>query len=121
LAYAVLRQGEVPQARQLFKEGIQSTQKAGLTIASVFAVEGLASLNANYGGPARAAQLFAWADAMREKMGDRRPSIEQAAVERDLEVIHSQLNDSEFARFSTDGQMLTFEEGVALALQETHA
>jgi predicted ATPase len=121
IAYAVLRQGNVPQARQLFNEGIQSTQKAGLMIASVFAVEGLASLNANYGGPARAAQLFAWADAMREKMGDRRPSIEQAAVERDLDVIHSQLDDSEFVRVSAEGQGLTIEEAVALALQEIHA
>jgi hypothetical protein len=58
---------------------------------------------------------------MREKMGDRRPSIEQAAVERDLDVIHSQLDDSEFVRVSAEGQGLTIEEAVALALQEIHA
>jgi hypothetical protein len=39
-------------------------------------------------------------------------------VERDLEVIHTKLNDSDFARLSTEGGRLTVDEAVALALEE---
>ena len=118
MAYAVLRQGQVQQAREMFREGIQSTQKAGLTIALVFAIEGLASLHVNQDQPERAACLFAWADAMREQIGDHRPPIEQASVERDLAVIHSKMDDTEFAKLSAEGCTMTVEQVIALALEE---
>jgi predicted ATPase len=118
MAYALLRQGELQRARQLFEDGIRGMQKADLVIGLVFAGEGLASLYVNQGQAERAAQLFAWADAMRTKIGDPRPPVEQASVERDLEVIHSRLNDSDFASLSTEAQSLTVEEAVALALEE---
>jgi len=84
----------------------------------VYAVEGLASLNVNQEQAERAARLYAWTDGIREKIGDHRPPIEQASVERDLEVIHSKLNASDFARLSTEGQNMTVDEAVALALEE---
>jgi tetratricopeptide (TPR) repeat protein len=120
IPYVLLRQGDFPLAYALFAESIHNTHKAGLTIALVFAVEGIASLSVAQNHPERAAQLFAWADAMREKIGDQRPPIEQASVERDLEVLRSQLNDSDFARLTAKGQRLTVEEAVAFALQEPH-
>jgi Tfp pilus assembly protein PilF len=87
MAYVVLRQGDFPRARILFEESIRQTQKAGLIIASVYAIEGLASLYTNQGQVERAARLFTWADSLREKIGDQRPPVEQASVERDLAVI----------------------------------
>jgi hypothetical protein len=39
-------------------------------------------------------------------------------VERDLEVIHSRLDDSDFARLWAEGQSMTVDEAVALALEE---
>ncbi len=118
MGYAVLRQGDLPKARDLFADGIRGLQKADLLIGLVFAVEGLASLYVKEGGTGRAAHLFAWADAMRSRLADPRPPIEQASVERDLGVIHSRLNDSEFARLSAEGQRLSVEAAVALALEE---
>ena len=41
-------------------------------------------------------------DVVRVKIGDHRPPVEQTSVERDLEAIHSQLTDSDFAALSTD-------------------
>ncbi len=120
LAYAVLRQGDIQKARALFADNIQGTQKANLTIALVYSVEGIASLYVNQTHLERATRLFAWADAMRDEIGDHRPPIEQASVERDLEVLRSQLNDSDFARLTAEGQRLTMEEAVTLALQELH-
>jgi hypothetical protein len=90
-----------------------------MTIALVFAIEGLVSLNVNQGQFERAAQLFAWADVMRAKIGDPRPPIEQAAVERDLAIVQSKLIDSDFANLSAEGKLMTVEEAVVLALRET--
>jgi hypothetical protein len=66
----------------------------------------------------RAARLFAWTDAMREKLADPRPPVEQAYVQRDLETIHSRLIDADLSRLCAEGQKLTVDEAVALALQE---
>ena len=76
------------------------------------------TLPVNQGQAERAARLFAWADAMREEIRDPRPPVELASVKRDLEVIHSRLNDSYFARLSTERQRLTVDEAVGLALEE---
>ncbi len=118
LAYVVLRQGDIVQVRELFRFSIQRFQKANMTIGLVYAIEGLASLNVNQGQLKRAAQLFAWADAVRNKIGDHRPPVEQDSIERDLAVIHSRLNDSDFARLSTEGQAMTVEKAVAFVLEE---
>ncbi len=120
LAYTVLRQGNLQQAREMFEDGIRGMQKADLVIGLVFAIEGLASLHVNQGQLKRAVQLFAWAEMMRDKIGDHRPPVEQASVERDLEVIHSRLNDAEFVMLTAEGRRLAIEEAVALALQEVH-
>ena len=92
-------------------------QKADLMIGLVFAMEGLASLHVNQGQAERAAQLFAWADAMREKMGDPRPPVEQASVESDLAVIHSKLTIHEFTHLSAEGRTMTMEQAIELALK----
>ena len=65
-------------------------------------------------------KLWHWpnSSAMREKIGDPRPPVEQASVERYLEVIHSGMNDSDLARLWAEGQGLTVDEAVTLALKE---
>ena len=118
MAYAVLREGEIQQAHEMFRESIHRTRKADLMIATVYTIEGLASLNVNQGQPERAARLFAWADAMREKIGDQRPPIEQESVEGDLAVIHSKLNNTDVERLSVEGKAMTVDEAIALALEK---
>jgi len=53
---------------------------------------------------------------MRGKMGDPRPPVEQASVERDLEVIHSQLDNTIFERLWAEGDTLTMEQAIKIAL-----
>jgi predicted ATPase/class 3 adenylate cyclase len=118
IAYVVLRQGEYEEAKKMFRVCVQQFQKANNTIALIYAMEGLASLNVNQGQAERATQLFAWADAMREKIGDHRPPVEQASVERDLVVIHSKLDDTAYAKAYAEGKGLTIEDVGALALEE---
>lgn len=118
MAYAVLRQGDIQRAREIFKTSIRDTQKADLLIGLVYALEGMASLNINQDQLECATQLFVWADATREKIGDHRPPVEQASVEKDLAIIHSQLNDDEFESLSAEGSIMTKEQAIALALEE---
>ena len=118
IAYIVLRQGDFQEAKEMFRSCIQQFQKANNTIALIYAMEGLGSMNVEQGKAERAVLLFAWADAMRERIGDHRPPVEQASVDSDLAVIHSKLSDSDFATLSTEGQAMTVEEAVTLALEE---
>ena len=118
MAYTFLQEGEIQQARQLFEECIQRAYKADRMINLVFAVEGLTSLHVNQHQPERAARLFAWADATREKLGNQRPLAEQASVDRDLAVIHSALNDYEIEKLSTAGREMTTEQAITLAMEE---
>ena len=83
---------------------------------SSYTMEGLASLHVNQGQPERAIRLFAWTDAMREKMGDHRPPVEQRSVERDLAIIHSKVDDAEFANLVAEGRAMTMEQAIQLAL-----
>ena len=55
---------------------------------------------------------------MREKIGDPRPPVEQASVERDLAVIHSKIDDTEFIRLSANGHTMTVEQAIALASED---
>jgi tetratricopeptide (TPR) repeat protein len=118
MAYTLLREGVIRQARELFEECIQRAYKADWTINLVFAVEGLASLNVNQGQSERAVRLFAWTDEMRDKIGDHRPPVEQASVEKDLAVIHSKMDDIEFTYLSAEGHAMTVEQAIGLALEE---
>jgi predicted ATPase/class 3 adenylate cyclase len=115
-AYVVLRQGDIQKARAIFEDNI--INQAGLTIALVYNIEGLASLYVHENQFTRAVQLFAWSDAMRDEIGDPRPPIEQTSVENDLAVIHSKLDDTEFTRLSAEGLTMTVEQAIALALEE---
>lgn len=90
-----------------------------MVIGLVYTVEGLASLYTHQEGSERAVQLFAWANVMREKIGDHRPPVEQASVDRDLAVLRSQLDDSTFERLWREGGRLTQDQAIMLALNNT--
>ena len=118
VGYINLREGNLVQAREMFSLSIQQFQKANNLIGIVYAVEGLASLHVKQGQAERAARLFAWADAKREEIGDQRPPIEQASVDRDLAVIRSKLNRDDYAKVSAEGSTMTIEQAIAVALED---
>ncbi|HSG44894.1 MAG TPA: tetratricopeptide repeat protein, partial [Anaerolineales bacterium] len=119
LAYAVLMQGDIQQAKEIFENSIRHFKESGSVIGVVYALEGLASLNVMKSDFLRATQLFAWADAIREKIGDKRPPVEQGSVDKDLEIIHSEMDDVTFDKLWKEGSKLTTEEAIDLAMKET--
>jgi len=117
LAYTILRQGGIENARVLFTDIIQRMYKTNRIDIMVWAIEGVASLHLNRGQFERATRLFAWADAIHEKVDHHRSSVQQASIERDLAVIHAKLDQAEFAKFVEEGRAMTVEQAVAHALE----
>jgi len=76
----------------------------------------LASLAVAEGDPAQAASLFAWTDAAREALINLRPVVEQADVDRDLAIIHTQLDDATFAAAQARGRAMSMDDAIAFAL-----
>ncbi len=118
IAYTFLRQGNIVQAREAFKISLRQAQGGEIVIGVIYTIEGFASLLVNQELASRATCLFAWADAMREKIRDRRPPIEQKSVERDLATIRSHLDDMAFEKAHQTGRTMTTEQAIALAREE---
>ena len=120
LGYIALRQGNQAQASSLLIKAQQGFKESGRKIGVVYALEGLASLTVLQEQPERAVRLFAWADATRETIGDYRPPVEQADVDRDLATIHAQLDEATFVAAQEAGRAMTMDEAIALPLESTH-
>jgi tetratricopeptide (TPR) repeat protein len=117
MAYTALRQGNTAFAKELFEFCIVQFKKANNIIGIVYAVEGLASLHAHQGQYERAVQFYAWADTMREQMGDQRPPLEQQTVDRDLVVTRSQLADTAYQNATIMGSRMTLEQAITIAME----
>jgi predicted ATPase/class 3 adenylate cyclase len=120
LAYSELRLGNQLKARELFKVCMREFQKANAGTGLIFIMEGLASLATDQGQFERAARLFAWADVNRSRGGDLRPPVEQNSVERDLGVIHSQLDETAFTQARSEGSAMILDQALAVALDEPY-
>lgn len=118
LAYTRLRQGDLPKARELLAISARHCQTSGHFIGLVVSIEGLASFYTVQGKFELAVRLFAWADIMRVRAGDRRPPVEQVSVEKDLATLHTHLAEAAYAAFYAQGQSLTSEKIVSLALED---
>jgi predicted ATPase/class 3 adenylate cyclase len=116
LGYLYLRRGEGQNALPFLREALQFFQERRFTASIVFTVEGLAELAVLQGKYEKAARLFAWTEAVREKLDDPRSPVEQASLAGDLAVIHSKVSNSDFARHWIAGQAMNVEEATALAL-----
>ena len=115
--YTALQEDQREEAQSSFAEALRQFAASGQLSGVVASVEGLAALSAWYSEPERAVRLFGWADMMREEIGDHRPPIEQAAVDRDLTTVHSQIDDVAFAAAQAEGQAMSMEQAIAYALE----
>jgi predicted ATPase/DNA-binding SARP family transcriptional activator len=117
LAHIAVRQGNGRQARTLFEESLQKFREAEINNGLAYCMEGLAALAVTQGQPQRSVRLLAWADAIREAIGDSRPAVEQVVVDCDLATIHRSLDEAAFAAAYAEGQRMTMEQAIAYALE----
>ena len=114
--YTGLEQAEY--ARLHYQEALIPYQKGNTRIGVLFTVEGLASLAVCERRWEKATKLFSWASKQREDSREFRPPVEQAAVERDLAILQSQLSEAEFTNFAEEGRAMSIEEAITLALEK---
>ncbi len=118
LGYVYLREGEEDCAQDTFAEVQQRFREMGSKIGVVYALEGLASLAVRQNELERAVRLYAWADAARASIGDQRPFVEQAEVDRDYALIRAQLTAATIATETATGRAMTLEQAVAYAWEQ---
>ena len=82
-----------------------------------FALDKLASLYVLTNKPEVAAHLIGWSDATRKEIGDPRPRVEQADLDRDVTMINAKIGSAAFEVAYNSGRKRTLAEAVALALE----
>jgi tetratricopeptide (TPR) repeat protein len=116
LGYVLLREGIIDEAGHLFRKTALDFQKDAYLIGVIFTLEGIAELAIAVGNPKQAARLIGWAEAARETLGDIRPQLEQANVDKIIAVCLSKMGEVEFSDAFDEGQAMTLDEAVACAL-----
>ncbi len=121
MAYTFAAEGKYQQARKNFEICLrQFGQKDGFDFLTgvVFTIEGLASMHGKTGQLERATRLFAWSDAMREKLNNHRPPIEQADVDIDITTCLAKMGEAAFSDANDEGKKMSLEAAAAYALEE---
>jgi hypothetical protein len=118
LGFVAVHEGNITEAQNLFAETIRNFQNDANENGVVFAMEGMAGLYVPLGKPEHAAQLIGWADAMREKITDRRPLIEQKDVDKIIAACLAKIGQIAFSDAYVEGQKMTLDEAVAYALEK---
>ena len=119
LGYVALHEGNLTEARRFFAESARDFQRDEdpLGIAA-FTSEGLAGLFVAVEQPEVAARLIGWADAIREKIQDTRPLLEQADIDKIITACVLKMGEAAFSYAYDEGQKMTMDEAIALALNE---
>jgi predicted ATPase len=120
LGYLALYRGNITEAQEIFAETMQSFYNDKNEIGVAFNLEGMAGLFAIIGKPEIAAQLIGWSDALRERISDPRPPIEQADVDKTTATCLAKMGEVAFSDAYEEGQKMTLDEAVMYALGENH-
>jgi predicted ATPase len=116
LGYLYTRLGEGENARPYYREALIPYQRSKTRVGVLFTVEGFASLAVCEEQWKKAIKLFSWASKQREDNGELRPPVEQVSVARDLTAIREHLTDMEIARLAAEGNTMTIDQAITLAV-----
>lgn len=114
--YLSLREGKIREAREIFTETALEFQKNNATMGVVFTLEGMAKALVAIGSPIIAAQLIGWSDAARKEISNARPLLEQRDLDNVVAECIYNMSEVAFADAYVEGQKLTIDGAVALAL-----
>ena len=106
--------GDYAGSTALLKEGLKLSHEIGNTYLIAAGLTGLASIQRQ---PHRAEQLLAAARAAFERSGEFIEPIYRAEHERAENKICDVLDVQDFAKFSEEGQSMTVDQAIALALE----
>jgi len=117
LGHLLSRQGDIIQARDILAKTVQEFYRDNSEIGIAFTLEGVSGVYAAQNKPEHAARLIGWADAIRKKVSDERPALEQADVDKIIDVCLAQMGEVAFSDAYDEGQKMTLDQVVALALK----
>jgi tetratricopeptide (TPR) repeat protein len=115
LAQVFLTEGSVAEAHRILVDTIENFYADGNRNGLVFALDKMAGLSVVTNKHQAAARLIGWSDATRKEIGDPRPRIEQADLDRDIASIKAKIGPSAYDTTYNAGQSLTLDEAVAIA------
>jgi tetratricopeptide (TPR) repeat protein len=114
--YLALYEGNLTEARDIFTETAREFFNDKNEIGVVFNLEGIASLYIAIGKHEIATQLIGWTDATRKQLSDIRPRLEQADVDKISSACLAKMGEVAFTDAYDDGQKMSLDEAVMLAL-----
>ncbi len=117
IGHLALRMNSVDEARAIFADTLEEFQNI-YPLGVTFSIEGMAGLFVAVGDLNNAARMIGWADASRKDINDRRPLLEQRDVDQVIAACISWMGEDAFADTYDEGQAMTMDEAVALALNE---
>ncbi|MBA2664412.1 MAG: AAA family ATPase [Bradymonadaceae bacterium] len=115
----MLFQGNYARAEELFRESLTLAHRIRITLATAYALKGLACSAAMIGEAEKAARLFSAAEALREARGIQQFASEgiRLVYEHHVATLRAKLDEKTFSREWTLGRHLPLDEVVALALE----
>ena len=117
LGYLYTRLGESEKAMQYYREALMPYLKEHTSMGVTFILEGIASLAITEHQWEKGMKLLSWVARQREDKAELRPPIEEAAVDQDLAILQEHLSEEALACLTAEGNAMTIEQAVALALE----
>jgi predicted ATPase/DNA-binding SARP family transcriptional activator len=117
LAYVLFKTGELDQAHEMMQKTMLAFKLDDIHVGVVFAAECLASLMVNLGQDEKAVRFLGWADKQRQIISDRRPPVEEENVQKVKSAITEVIGEEAFNVAYGEGQSLTTEQVIELAMQ----
>jgi non-specific serine/threonine protein kinase len=120
-AHFLRRQGRSEEATVIYRETIRYWQELGHLSAVAHELECFAYLAGDQGHVRRALSLLGAAASLRDARGSPMSSDERGEYDRAMSRLHSQLGTAGFEAAWAEGQALTPEQAIELALSELPA
>jgi len=119
LAHMERELGNYAAAQDLYRETIVAFRDMGQTGAVAHQLECFGFIALTWDHPEHALQLFAAANALREKGGTPMTPDEQVYFDGQLSDVHEKMDEIQFDSIWSKGQALTMEQAIEFALEST--
>src|SRR5262249_20772353 len=107
--------GDLPLAHTLYKESLATARELGQRELIATALEGLARVSTAQGDPARAAQFWGMAEALREALGAPLHPVERADYDPAVSATRDQLGEEAFTSAWQEGRHMSADQALPKA------
>jgi len=113
------QQGNVTQARSIYRETIKGWQDLGNRAAIAHQLECFGFIALAEEEPQAAVKLFIAAEALRDKIQAPMTDYERAEYDHEVAQVRSMLTEMEFNALWAEGRFMTMEQAIELALGDS--